>query len=55
MNLEVLHVGPLGTNCYIVWDENRSCAVVDCGGQAEKVAEFIPTATATILAAWRAF
>ncbi len=41
MNSEVLHVGPLGTNCYIVWDENRSCAVVDCGGQAEKVAEFI--------------
>ncbi len=41
MNLEVLHVGPLGTNCYITWDDNKTCAVVDCGGQAQKVAEFI--------------
>lgn len=41
MNIEVLHVGPLGTNCYVVWDDNDVCAVVDCGGQAEKVAEFI--------------
>ena len=41
MNIEVLHVGPLGTNCYVVWDDNNTCAVVDCGGQAEKVAEFI--------------
>lgn len=41
MNIEVMHVGPLGTNCYIVWDENAVCAVVDIGGQAEKVAEFI--------------
>ena len=41
MNIEVLHVGPLGTNCYVVWDDNKTCAVVDCGGQADKVAEFI--------------
>ena len=41
MNIEVLHVGPLGTNCYVVWDDNDVCAVVDIGGQADKVAEFI--------------
>lgn len=41
MNIEVLHVGPLGTNCYVVWDENKVCAVVDIGGEANKVAEFI--------------
>ena len=41
MNIEVLHVGPLGTNCYVVWDENNVCAVVDCGGDAHKVVEFI--------------
>lgn len=41
MNLEVLHVGPLGTNCYVAWDDNKNCAVVDCGGQAFKIIEFI--------------
>lgn len=41
MNLEVLHVGPLGTNCYIVWDEDKCCAVVDCGGEGQKVAQFL--------------
>lgn len=41
MNIEVLHLGPLATNCYVVWDDNGVCAVVDCGGQADKVAEFI--------------
>jgi len=41
MNIEVLHVGPLGTNCYVVWDDNDVCAVVDIGGQADRVAEFI--------------
>lgn len=41
MNIEVLHVGPLGTNCYVVWDENNVCAVVDCGGDAYKVRDFI--------------
>jgi len=41
MDLEVLHVGPLGTNCYIVWDEDKTCAVVDCGGEAQKVAQFL--------------
>ena len=47
MNLEIIHVGLLGTNCYITWDEEKNCVVVDCGGDAQKVAQFIPTVTAT--------
>ena len=41
MNLEIIHVGLLGTNCYITWDEEKNCVVVDCGGDAQKVAQFI--------------
>lgn len=41
MNLEIIHVGLLGTNCYVSWDEDKNCVVVDCGGDADKVADFI--------------
>ena len=41
MNLEIIHVGDLGTNCYVVWDDHKNCAVIDCGGDADKVAAFI--------------
>lgn len=41
MNLEIIHVGLLGTNCYVTWDDGGSCVVVDCGGDADKVADFI--------------
>ncbi len=41
MNLEIIHVGPLGTNCYLTWDEQKNCVVVDCGGDAQKVADYI--------------
>ena len=27
MNLEIIHVGLLGTNCYITWDEEKNCVV----------------------------
>ena len=41
MNLEIIHVGLLGTNCYVSGDEDKNCVVVDCGGDADKVADFI--------------
>lgn len=41
MNIEILHLGPLGTNCYILWDDNNTCAIVDCGGDARKLADFV--------------
>lgn len=39
MEIKVLQVGPIGTNCYILCDETaKRCAVVDPGGDAERVA-----------------
>jgi len=35
-------VGPLGTNCYIVWDEStRTAVIIDPGGDAAKVRQAI--------------
>lgn len=41
MDLQIIHVGLLGTNCYVTWDDEKNCSVVDCGGEAAKVASFI--------------
>ena len=39
MNIKSLMVGPIGTNCYLLCDEDaRACAVVDPGGDAGRVA-----------------
>ena len=38
MEIKVLEVGPLGTNCYLLCDEAaRVCAVVDPGGDAGRI------------------
>ena len=38
MKIQMLQVAPLGTNCYIVCDENaKLCAVVDPGGDAARI------------------
>ena len=39
MNIKALMVGPIGTNCYLLCDEDaKTCAVVDPGGDAGRVA-----------------
>ena len=39
MNVKILQVGPIGTNCYILCDEaEKKCAVIDPGGDAARVA-----------------
>lgn len=39
MEIKILQVGPIGTNCYILCDEQaKACAVVDPGGDAGRVA-----------------
>ena len=38
LELRPLTVGPLETNCYLVWDRNtRSGAIIDPGGEAERI------------------
>lgn len=39
MDIKTLQVGPIGTNCYILCDEQaKACAVIDPGGDAARVA-----------------
>ena len=44
MNVETLTLGPLGTNCYLVWAEGgdptvRKALLVDCAGGADEILE----------------
>ena len=42
MEINVLRLGEIGTNCYIFREENSSkCGVVDPGGQGEKVSTWL--------------
>lgn len=42
MEIKVLQVGPIGTNCYFLCDEaEKKCAVIDPGGDADRVAEVV--------------
>lgn len=42
MQVKMMQLGMIGTNCYIFWDEkSRKCAVVDPGDSGERVADFI--------------
>ncbi len=38
MKIQNIPVGPIGTNCYIIYDEDsKTCAIVDPGFNAEKI------------------
>ena len=42
MQVKVMQLGMIGTNCYLFWDEaTRKCAVVDPGDDGNQVAAFI--------------
>ena len=42
MKLETMVVGPLATNCYILWDEQTNeAAVIDPGAAGQKIADFL--------------
>lgn len=42
MQIKMLQLGMVGTNCYIFWDEETmKCAVVDPGDNGEQIADFI--------------
>lgn len=45
MKITTLQVGPIGTNCYILRDEEtKSCAIVDPGEEAGRVADTVEQA-----------
>ena len=42
MKLETMVLGPLATNCYILWDEQTNeAAVIDPGAAGQKIADFL--------------
>ncbi|TNH06921.1 MBL fold metallo-hydrolase [Testudinibacter sp. TR-2022] len=43
MHVEILPVTAFQQNCSIIWDEQRNAAIIDPGGEAEKLIEFIET------------
>lgn len=44
MNIEVLQVGPLSTNCYVLSDpETKECVIIDPGGDAEYIQDYLET------------
>ena len=48
MNIKTLQVGPICTNCYILYDETeKRCAVVDPGGEGGRVADAVKAAGCT--------
>ena len=38
MKVSILSVGPIGTNCYLLYGEDGDCAVIDPGAGPEKIA-----------------
>ena len=45
MEIKSLQVGPIGTNCYLLCDETaKVCAVIDPGGDADRVAAAVAAA-----------
>lgn len=42
MQVKLMQLGMIGTNCYVFWDEaSRKCAVVDPGDSGERVADYL--------------
>lgn len=42
MQVKVMQLGMIGTNCYIFWDEDsRKCAIVDPGDNGDRVGAYI--------------
>jgi len=41
MDLTIMPVGMLGTNCYILASEQKSCLIIDPGAQPDKIANYL--------------
>lgn len=40
-NLQIIPVTTFQQNCSIIWDENKNAAIIDPGGEAEKIIKFV--------------
>lgn len=41
MHVLCLPVGELDTNCYLIWDEEKRAAIIDPGGEADRILEAV--------------
>lgn len=41
MDIAIIPVGMLGTNCYLLQSEKKSCAIIDPGAQGKKILDII--------------
>lgn len=41
LNLQIIPVTPFQQNCSIIWDQQKNAAIIDPGGEAEKLIQFI--------------
>ncbi|MFC0308248.1 MBL fold metallo-hydrolase [Gallibacterium trehalosifermentans] len=41
MNVQIIPVTPFQQNCSVVWDDEKNAAIIDPGGEAERIIQFI--------------
>ncbi len=41
MKIKAFELGDIGTNCYVVSDDNNTCAIIDCDGNGEPLFDYI--------------
>ena len=41
MKIKTLEIGSIGTNCYVVSDDNNTCAIIDCDGNTRPLYQYI--------------
>ena len=50
MNIQTLVLGPLQSNCYVVWDDEGHALVVDPGCEPDRILRFLDEHGLTVLA-----
>lgn len=40
-NLQIIPVTPLQQNCSVIWDQHKNAAIIDAGGDAQKIIDFV--------------
>lgn len=41
MEYKQIPLGPIQTNCYLIWNENKDCLIIDPGANGEKLIKYV--------------
>lgn len=41
MKIKAFELGDIGTNCYVISDDNNTCAIIDCDGDGKPLFDYI--------------